>query len=334
MRHDYRFYAAAMISASLVVSAADAQVITQPAKPIIKPMPRPGQVATRPKADIFIAPRLLSKPGGSGAGLASARIRAENVKIRQRPRLAVMAVGQPAGIHRLNGMARGVLEPGGDYEIGGAGFGTAPGSVFMRHGGRTIAMRVTHWSDGQIFASVPGDVFGLPDAASVELAIGPVGKPVYRTTRFGFRAARADVPLKITNAMFSHDKGKIMQIGSLAVPTNIGPERTSFDGEKYEVSRYVFDDGGKKRCFEPGFDRIRFDVPLKPGFEVTAAYYTHIPSDRGRYAMSWEAGAIRMEYGVDREYTPRYVLLPGHGSCGSRYTVKIIVTGPRGLPAQ
>jgi hypothetical protein len=41
-----------------------------------------------------------------------------------------------------------------------------------------------------------------------------------------------------------------------------------------------------------------------------------------------------MEYGVDREYTPRYVLLPAHGSCGSRYTVKIIVTGPRGLPAQ
>lgn len=325
----------AALACTGVAAQSQAQIVRKPTKPIIvKQLPQAGGKVLARQSDVFVAPKLVRRPGASSAASANARIGALNVRIRQRPKMMALVMGQTAGISRLNGELNGVFEPGGDYEIGGAGFGTSTGSVFLRHNGRTIPMRVTHWSDGQIFASLPGDVSGLPDARSIELAVGPAGKPVFKATRFGFRAARADLPLTITDAMFSYDKGAVTRVMGIDVPSNIAPERKSFDGEKYSVSRYVQDEGGKKKCFEPGFDRIRTDVPLKPGFEVTAAYFSHIGYNRGNYAMTWEPGAIRMDYGVDRNYTPRFVLVGGSGSCGSSYTLKVVVTGPRGMPPQ
>lgn len=276
----------------------------------------------------------LAKPNAAGAAVLNARIRAANGKVRQRPKIIAVVMGQSAGIRQSNGAIGGVLEPGGDYEFGGSGFGTNTGSVFLRHQGRTIPMRVTHWSDGQIFASVPDDVSGLPDAASIELAVGPAGKLVMITKRFGFRAARADLPLVITDAMFSHDPGRFTRIAGMNIPSNIAPSRKTFDGQAFTVNRAISDDGGKKRCFEPGTDRIRIDIPLNSGFEITGAHFTHHAYNRGRYAMDWEPGAIRVTYGVQRLYDPKFVFVGGSGSCFSSYTVKVTVTGPRGMPIQ
>jgi hypothetical protein len=277
----------------------------------------------------------VPKPGARNAEAMTAQLTASNVALRQRPRMTLVAIAQTPGVHQLNRQNRGVLEPGGDYEIGGAGFGTATGSVFVRHGGRTLPMRITHWSDSQIFASLPGDISGLPDAGSVELAVGPAGKPAFTTAKFGFRAARADVPLAINDAMFSYDRGRIIQVAGISVPTNRAPDRKSFDGNKIAVNRYVSDDGSSKRCFEPGFDRIRTDIPLKPGFEITNVELSPSPSvNRGRYGTSWEARAVRIEYGVHRDYTPQFGLIGGHGSCTSRYEARLIATGPRGMQPQ
>lgn len=278
------------------------------------------------------APRLSARPNVRSAAVDSARLRMTNVKVRQRPKLLGVVIGYSAGVRQLNGAAGGMLEPGGDYEFGGSGFGTGTGSVFLRHQGRTIPMRVTHWSDSQIFASVPDDVTGLPDARSIELAVGPLGKPALISKRFGFRAARADLPMTVTDDMFAHEPGRYTRIASIDIPTNIAPTNKAFKDGTYFVTRYVNDRGGSKRCFEPGVDRIRFDVPLNPGFEISSAHFSHIAHNRGGYAMNWEGTSLRIDYGVQRSYTPRFVAVGGDGSCDSHYSVRVTVTGPRGIP--
>ena len=286
---------------------------------------------------------LVARPGATNAARARLRITAANTRIKQRPLVSILTGAKVAGVSRLNGATRGDLEPGGDYEITGNGFGAAKGSIFLRHSGRTITLSVTHWSDGQIFASVPGDIAGLADAGTVELDVGPAGKPVLKTTRFGFRAARADIALPITDAMYSYDRGPITRVAGLEVPTNVGPTARSFDGEYLHVSRTVEDSGSTKRCIAPGFDRIRWNVPVRPGFEVTGYYWYHASEEartdgrtsftpRGRYNASWEADTLRIDYGVMRTHLPPFVVIPGASGCTSTYRVKLIVTGPRGLP--
>ena len=316
-------------------SASHAQRTEQLETPIkVKPLPKIDAVGQVRGTVALAVPRLVARPNATNAAVLNARIRAINARVRQRPKIIAVVMGQSAGVRQLNGAAGGVLEPGGDYEFGGSGFGTSTGSVFMRHQGRTIPMRVTHWSDGQIFASVPDDISGLPDARSIELAVGPAGQSALITKRFGFRAARVDRPMIITDAMFSHDPGRSTRLYGIDIPSNIAPSSKAYDGESFAVFRSMTDEGGTKRCFEPGIDRIRIDVPLNPGFEITGAYFTHIGCNRGRYAMTWEPGMLRVDYGVQRHYDPKFVFVGGSGSCNSRYTVKVTVTGPRGMPMQ
>lgn len=298
----------------------------------MRPLPQ-VHAAGRVRAAVTVStPRLSARPDVRSAAVDSARLRMANAKVRQQPKKLAVVIGYAAGVRQLNGVAGGVLEPGGDYELGGSGFGTGTGSVFLRHQGRTIPMRVMHWSDSQIFASVPADVSGLPDARSVELAVGPLGKPALISKRFGFRAARADLPMTITNDMFAHDPGRYTRIANIDVPTNIAPTSRAFKDGSYVVNRYLEDGGGTKRCFEPGVARIRIDVPLNPGFGISSAYFSHMDDNRGGYAMNWEPNALRVDYGVQRNYTPRFVAVGGDGSCTSRYSVRVTVTGPRGMP--
>ncbi|MGY4399058.1 hypothetical protein ACVWZA_004271 [Sphingomonas sp. UYAg733] len=329
-----------------------AQIVRKPVKPIIlKPLPRPttslqqadpNLVAARnvriaklkTDSNKLVAVKTVARPGARTAMTINAQLKIKNATVRQKPKMIAVFMMPLPGVARVNGQAGGMLEPGGDYEIVGKGFGTGNGSVFLRHGTRVIDMSISHWSDGQIFAHVPDDVSGLPDAGSVELAVGPAGKPVLRTTKFGFRAARADYTLPIDNGMFSYDKGRMIRVASLEVPTNMAPSTKRYDGEYYNVSRFTQDDGGDKRCFEPGFDRISTSIPLKPGFEVTAYYFTHSPVNRGAFNFTWEPGAIRVDYGVSRYFEPRYFLLPPHGGCSSTYKVKLVATGPRGMSPQ
>lgn len=319
------------------VTAAPVIMKPLPTKPLSRPLPAEvkSPVVLTTQNVVLAKPVLVPRPNTTDARMANAQLVASNVKIRERPKMTLVAVAQLAGIHRVNGRASGVMEPGGDYEIGGSGFGAGNGSVFVRHGGRILPMRITHWSDGQIFASLPGDISELPDAGSVELSVGPAGKAVFTTKKFGFRAARADVPLAITDAMFSYDKGKITKFMGIDVPTNRGPDKKSFEGKKVAISRYVSDDGSSKRCFEPGFDRIRTDIPLQPGFQITNIELSPLGTpNRGHYGTSWEANAARIEYGVNRDYTPKFVFVGGSGSCASHYEARLIATGPRGMPPQ
>jgi len=344
-------FAAAAIGVALIGGAtpAGAQIVPQRklgpviSKPAVTAQQQVDVARITASATRLGAGVLVARPGATDAARARLRLTTANVQIKRRPMVSILTGVKVTGVTRLNGAVRGDLEPGGDYEITGNGFGTPKGSVFLRHNGRTITMSVTHWSDGQIFASVPGDISGLPDAGSVELAVGPAGKPVLKSTRFGFRAARVDVALPISEAMFSYDKGPINRVAGLELPTNVGPTAKSFDGEYLHVSRKVEDSDTVKRCIAPGFDRIRWNVPVRPGFEVTGYYWYHASEEtrvdgrttftpRGRYNATWEADTLRVDYGVMRTHLPPFVVVPGASSCTSNYRVKLIVTGPRGLP--
>jgi hypothetical protein len=250
------------------------------------------------------------------------------------------------GVANVNGAKSGSFEPGAGYEIVGSGFGAAAGSVSLRHGGRIINLGISHWSDGQILATMPddGSTTGLPDADRIELDVGPAGKPVLKSNAYGFRAARADQVLTITDAMFSFDPGNTNLFG-IEFPMSMGPTTKRFRDDFYWVERETHD-GLEKKCINLGFDRISWaNVPLKPGFEVTGYIWFHTVqkasqegrtsgTPRGDYNLTWEGNAVRVDYGVIRYYTEPFLGFDRRGECTSKYRVKLIVTGPKGLPAQ
>lgn len=373
MTNRFAFIAIALVSAGgmPICTAAAQQASTPPrgmhlkqrpvaAKPILSPS-APRTVLTDEKAmqahEAMIAKMrsgapaasLTSKgnrPGTLGAGQMQAALIQSNVAVKSRLNKGGVMLSQVVkapGIHRLNGATRGQFEPGGNYEITGLGFGAARGSVFLRHQGRTLQLAVAHWSDTVIYADLPADLSGLPDAGNVQLHVGPNGKAPYQSEKFGFRAARADVLLPITDAMYRYDPNETT-VGSLRVALAAAPRSKSYQNGYYAVSRFIQDDD-QKRCINPWFDQIRWNVPLKPGFEVTRYEFRHDPARdwedggdsvrmRGQYSARWDGDMLRIDYAVARSYTQPYVLLPSSGSCSSRYEVQFIVTGPRGMSPQ
>lgn len=307
-----------------------------PAKPLRVIQARPVILPQQPP--LTLEPKVLViRPGAKTATQFRKEMTTATARFRK-PGTMIAAVGTVtiSGISRVNGATSGVLEPGGGYEITGRDFGTASGSAFLRlPGGRMIPLSITHWSDSAVYAQMPDDISGLPDS-SAELAIGPRGKPAFKSTKFGFRAAREDINLPIQDAMFRHEGAGSVQVAGATIPVNSPPTRRTFDGKWYEVFRYV-QDADEKKCIAPGRDRINWGN-LKNGFTVTSFYYERMrfkqgehDTPRGNWAFEWEGNSIRVDFGVMRYYVPRYALLPASGNCSSNYKINLIATGPRGV---
>lgn len=355
----------------LLVAAAASQMATQ--RPVIaapKPATRPMvtrvmPLKTVPAANATAAQEianlqklkgseregpavLVTRPGKMMATAIRARVTASAAAVKRKPKLiaSMMVTMKMPGVASVNGAKSGTFEPGAGYEILGSGFGVSTGSVLLRHGGRIINLGISHWSDSQILATMPddGSTTGLPDADRIELDVGPAGKPVFKSNAYGFRAARADQTLTITDAMFSYDPGNTTMFG-VSLPTNMAPTTKRFRDDYYWVERQT-QDGLDKKCINLGFDRISWaNVPLHPGFEVTGYLWYHTVqkatqegrtsgTPRGDYKLTWEGNAVRVDYGVIRYYTEPFLGFDRRGECTSKYRVKLIVTGPKGLPAQ
>lgn len=303
-----------------------------PAPPALKKAP-----AQRLTPPVFERQVQVARPGAQSAVQVRQQMLARTATFRK-PRMiaAQTATIKIKGIGRVNGSTSGNFEPGGGYEITGNGFGTASGSAFLRlPNGRMLPLGVTHWSDTVIYAQLPDNVSGVPDS-NVELAIGPRGKAPFKSTNFRFRAAREDINLPISNAMFRHEGAGSITLAGRSFPVNSPPNRRTFDGKWYEVIRNV-SDGDEKKCISPGRDRISWGN-LKNGFEVTSFYYERMPfrktdndTPRGSWDFAWDGNSIRVDFGVMRYYTPRYVFVGGYGYCSSFYKINLIATGPRGM---
>lgn len=254
-----------------------------------------------------------------------------------------------AGIHAINGERKGVLEPGGDYELTGRGFGGETGAVFLRAPELgTINLRVDFWSDTKIYVGMPDDISGVPDVESVLLVVGPPGKTAFESKRFGFRAAREEVQLRPDKSELTRfsDMRAIVP-GAPAVDIAKKP-KLSHDDDYLYVRRYSQSDDECR--FDPGEDWLTSDIALNPGFEIVGyLYYFVTPirgkhdgwecSFRGKYAATWEDGGMRLSFGVQRRHR-------GHGTANiigyifdiesyeysSEYQIRWIASGPRGLP--
>ena len=251
-------------------------------------------------------------------------------------------------IRLLNGSATGSLTPGGDYDIGGNGFGPAEGRAFVRYAGRLIPMSVVYWNERSVGVKVPGDLSRLADGAA-ELAVVPVGKAPMTTRAFGFTAAREDVPIRVSDEMFAHlGAGTIRLPGTtrdLAISSP--PHGRGFDDGWNKVWRRVDDAGGNKRCINPGSDKM-FLRGLRNGYQLTAWWFardtdfanankTALDSStqaRGAWAFKWEPDGLHIDFGVTRTWHHGVGVYGGRGYCHSNYQVKLVATGPRGLAAQ
>lgn len=246
-------------------------------------------------------------------------------------------------ITRVNGHSRGVIEPGGQYEIAGHAFGRQQGEVFARFAGTTIHLTIDHWSDETIFAGLDSALSGLPDCDSIEMYVGVKGSPAIKTTRFGFHAARETVGFAPPESSFSYDKGQPFTVLSQTIWSSRAPNQLKTDGEYLDVYRSSFHDDPHKACFATGFDSIRWNVPVKPGFEVVDFEWYHNAlqtgdgsgiqhSHAGDYSATWDGDDIRVDYAVQRDRTPPFALLSGSVWCTSRYKIKLKAIGPRGMP--
>lgn len=343
-----------MLAIAIVV-VGQASAAAQPAKPLIvprvpppatyrsiKPSDRP--IAIRATPNRLVSSALITRPGVRGAARFRTDLLAANLRVGRKKMVTAVVDGITfPGINRVNGATQGVFEPGGEYEVTGSGFGRAGGYAFVRTSGRMLQLTVKHWIDDYIVVQLPDDIAGLNDG-DAELDVAPEGKATFKWPKFGFRAARVDQPLAIDDGMFRSDPVmKLVPGTNRSFPAPGNPDSKSFDGEYLTVHRDTTDRSGLKLCVEPGVDRIRWHVPLNPGFEVTGYFWGHDSMDarkdgsattmpRGAYSADWDGDDLRINYGATRFYQPPFVLLPSYGSCHSAYRVKLIVTGPRGLP--
>lgn len=287
--------------------------------------------------------------------VAAQRQRIERMRAQIRvPATRVTPVQLP-GVHRLNGQDSGVFEPGGRYLLEGGGFGERSGRVTLRGDGLPpVDLAVTSWAPGHILVDVPAGISGAPDLQRAELTVAsPTARPLV-SRRFGFRAAREEVPvprlpreaLVMDRGFFGDEASADMQLG--------GAHGT------FSVQR-VTRDPDRSGCHDGANDRVLVDrLPLAPGFEISAASWTHDQlrnretgqtheTGFGRYELRWSGPhLLDIRSGAQRVYFKKSLSAaaviswlatmgwydaspPGHAVCTSRYVATLYATGPRGV---
>ena len=340
------------LAAALVPLAAQSR--QTPAEPLRVPVPLAQPTPRVGPARAVLIPMekatLVTVPGRANAAANRARLNAANARIRPGVALgSAVSSGRAPAILRVNGATRGTLEPGGSYQITGRGFGDRRANILLRTGGRAIALDVQIWSDETIYAAMPADVAGLPDGKA-EIVVGRPGQPALTSDRFGFFAAREDVSIPIDNARFTHVGAGTIRIAGGELPVSSKPTRRGYDGDWYNVERYVRDDssafGNTKKCFLPGTDRISRRRALNPGFEQTGWLFernqfrnwndgSQSETKRGAWNFRADDDAITIDFGVIRHWRdrdPGIIGSHGSGGCHARYKIRLIATGPRGMP--
>ena len=222
-------------------------------------------------------------------------------------------------------------------------FGTTRQAIILRTAGRAITLKLQIWSDRSIFVEVPDDISGIPDGAA-ELVIGVGGKAPMKTTRFPFYAAREDVVVPIPTSAFTRVNGGETQLDGTRVAQGSNVAKTTFDGNAFAVNREIEDTDSAKRCVQPGRDHIAYPR-LAPGFERTAWYFErnwfgnskndiYTTTPRGSWNFRDDGDGISIDYGVIRRYFAPAMAIGAHGfgDCYAKYTIRMIATGPRGMP--
>lgn len=300
----------------------------------------PPPVADRANVQAVLpTPRALRRPGAQDGGQV---LRDESAASQA----ALRAVARPADcgdcIAGVNGRVidRTTFTPGTDetasaYVITGAGFGDAPGSVYL--GGPFNArpnLRVDNWSDGRIVAYFPRGLRGEIDRSGVSLIVRRAdGRLIQTPATARFYAAREEQTLNFdqiprTSIRWQSDTALTMEIQNGGL---------YFSGQNPGDS------------VKHGFtDRILINF-LKPGFEGSSFSVGFCRTDTGDGSRSGGSGG-RYLYGgydarwdgddivIDRAMWQDHISPMGPISGGNWFEscfrdLRITVIGPAGVSA-
>ncbi|WP_146112039.1 hypothetical protein [Brevundimonas vesicularis] len=257
---------------------------------------------------------------------------------------ALRAVARPIDcsdcIAGINGRAieRTTFTPGTQetpsaYVITGAGFGDAPGGVYLGGPFNTRPeLRVDNWSDGRIIAYLPRGLSGETDRSGVCLIVRRADGRLVQTAATGrFYATREEQTLGFDQ----------IPPASIRWQSDTSLEMQVRDGGL----RFVGTDSGDsvKRGFS---DRIILNF-LKPGFEGSAFSVGFCRSDTGdgsangsaggrylygRYDARWDGDDIVIDRAMWQNHTSPQMLTSGANTFQSCFRdLRITVTGPAGV---
>ena len=266
----------------------------------------------------------------------------------------------------VDGRKRGFrLSPGSVHSIRGKGFGRRGNastlllkSIDGHYAGQLMIQR---WDDDLIIAQVPTEQGGFPANGQWQLLILTAGGKSFTIEGARYNAAPIEVPLKIV----ATDDAAFVAAGIAPLRWYTGRESftAEADGSATVYRNVAFAKGQRNTpCPGPGRERINIaklqqGLRLAPGFEISRIVLSHGATDRqftGRYNGAWEpdGSAFIVDWGVWRfrqdasfsmtkAFNPDRVEYGKHYSvktddsvfavCASEYSLKISVTGPRGV---
>lgn len=219
------------------------------------------------------------------------------------------------------------------YVITGAGFGDAPGGVYLGGPFNTRPeLRVDAWSDGRIVAYFPRGLRGETDRTGVSLTVRRAdGRLVQTAATARFYAAREEQTLNFDQI----PRSSIRWQSDTALDMDIKDGGLSFVG--------VDSGDSVKRGFT---DRIVLNF-LKPGFEGVAFTVGFCRSDTGdgsaagssggrylygRYDARWEGDDIVIERAMWQDHSSPMMLVSGSNVFRSCFRdLRVTVTGPAGV---
>lgn len=242
----------------------------------------------------------------------------------------------------VNGRTSGVqFQPGSSLTIGGCGLGRG-GQAALMGDGSTVPLLIDSWQDNVIHARVDTAFGGAPDLPAVAVKVFANGATAIGSqASFSFRAARATIHVALPP-----------QLGVYAQIYGEPKESVSPDGRSTVVER--------KRTyvqFCPGVHSQEAELVdvwpidssfLKPGFSVAGVDYRNLTSQITTDDYNSQTVLIGQNGGARYDASTRRVVVvfqgnsmyakktvevsdSGYSICTARYSVSLLVDGPRGI---
>ena len=242
----------------------------------------------------------------------------------------------------VNGRASGIqFQPGSSLTITGCSFGRG-GQAALMGGGASVPLLIDSWQDNVIHAHVDLGFGGAPDLPAVAVNVIPGGASGFGShATYSFRAARETIDVALPP-----------QLGVYAQIYGEPKESVSPDGRSTVVERnrtYV--------QFCPGVQSQEGDLVdvwpidssfLKPDFQITGVDYRNMTSQittddyNSQSVLIGQAGGARYDASTRRVvvvfqghsmYAKKTVEVSdsGYSVCTARYSVSLVVNGPRGI---